>query len=71
MKKDFKFVYYKVHTKMTTPEVGAHKELMSLDQIQAHINNWITIGLYLDHKVIVVAESCLLYEIKRNKEKGE
>lgn len=69
MKKDFKFVYYKVHTKMTTAEVGVHKELMSLPQIQALLNNWVTTGKYLDHKVIVVAESCLLYEIKTVKEK--
>jgi hypothetical protein len=71
MKKDFKFVYYKVHTKMTTAEAGAHKDIMSLSQIQAHLNNWVTIGLYLDHTITVIADSCLLYEIKKLKEKGE
>ena len=66
MKKKIKFEYRKVHTKLSTAECTALSTgVMSVSQIQTLLNQWITTDIYIDHSVIVVADSCLLFEIKR------
>jgi len=69
VKNKFKIEYRKVHTKLSTAEASAlNNGIMSIPQIQTLINQWITTDIYIDHTVIVIADSCLLFEIKRTKE---